>query len=206
MTESKKAEREIPIEYIEGDNNSSIDRAGVPEEEIKKAAPKIHKVKEEKKKKRDDYKEKFEELNENFMRVRAEFANYKKRIEREQIEFSDYIKGEMIKSFLPILDDFDHMIRKTNNNTDENSLLEGAKIIYEKFVQLLKDYGVEKIEALGQEFNPEIHEAMMMQPVDEKDKNSKVIDVFQTGYKLKDRLLRPSRVVVGDFKDEKKSG
>lgn len=205
MTESKKAEREIPVEYVEGDNSSSADRAEIPEEEIKKSAPKIHKVKEEKKKKRDEYKEKFEELNEHFMRVRAEFANYKKRVEREQIEFSDYIKGEMIKSFLPILDDFDHMIRKTNNNTDEISLLEGAKIIYEKFVQLLKDYGVEKIEALGQDFNPEVHEAMMMQPVDEKDKNSKVIDVFQTGYKLKDRLLRPSRVVVGNFKEEKKN-
>jgi molecular chaperone GrpE len=76
-------------------------------------------------------------------------------------------------------------------------------MIYDKFIGVLKDQGIEKIEALDHEFNPQLHEAMLMQPVENFDKNGKVIAVFQEGYVLNNRLLRPSKVVVGEYAEPK---
>ncbi len=208
MTVNKNTEKEIPVDFLEEEEK-------VPEQETesvkeskhpKETSKRTKKSKGELKKKSDEFKGKYEELNEQFLRIRAEFANYKKRVERDQTEFSIYLKGEVIKNFLPILDDFDHMIQKSENNADEKSILEGAKMIYEKFIQVLKDYGVEKIEALNAEFDPQIHEAMMMQKIDDQDKNGKVINVFQEGYRMKERLLRPSKVIVGDYQSAKEEG
>jgi molecular chaperone GrpE (heat shock protein) len=131
--------------------------------------------------------------------LRAEFANYKRRVEREQIEFSEYLKGEVIKEFLVVFDDFDQMLQKSEGETNQQSVLEGAKIIYDKFIEVLKNQAVKKIEAVGSEFNPQYHEAMLMQPVDDENKSGKVIAVFQEGFTLNERLLRASKVIVGEF-------
>ena len=120
-------------------------------------------------------------------------------MEREQIEFSDYVKREIVKKLLPILDDFEHMFKNPEIEAGNKSLWEGAKMIYDKLSLILSDFGVQKIQALGSEFDPQIHEAIMMQNTDRKDHNGKVISVFQEGYLLNDRLIRPSKVVVGQY-------
>lgn len=208
MTENKNTEKEIPVDFLEGEEKvPEQERESIKESKhAKETSKRTKKSKGELKKKSDEFKRKYEELNEQFLRIRAEFANYKKRVERDQAEFSIYLKVEVIKNFLPILDDFDHMIQKTENNVNEKSILEGAKMIYEKFIQVLKDYGVEKIEALDTEFDPQVHEAMMMQKIDDQDKNGKVINVFQEGYRMNERLLRPSKVIVGDYQQAKEDG
>jgi molecular chaperone GrpE len=147
----------------------------------------------------EDKLKKFEEQN---LRIRAEFANYKRRVEREQTEFIIFIKGEFLKNTLPILDDFKMMFEKSSNGENEQSVLEGAKLIYEKLRQVLEKEGLEKVNALGEEFDPEIHEALMMKPIDNEDEHDRVIEVFQDGYKLQDRLLRPSKVIVGKYETE----
>lgn len=202
---NNKDSKEIPVEFLEeqdvkatdemnNHSNPAADKTETPRKMFKKS-------KDEHKKKKDEYKIKYQELNEQFLRFRAEFANYKKRVEKEQIEFADYIKGEIVKKILPILDDFDHMMQKSNGEENEQSVIEGAKMIYEKLFQSLKEYGVEKVEALGKEFDPQVHEALMMQKISDKENNGKVVSVFQEGYKLRDRLLRPSKVVVGEYDD-----
>ena len=200
MGEEKKTGKEIDVEYLENENQDtqevSQDNINNPDGESHK---KSKKAKDDKKKKGDEYRQKYEDVNEQFLRLRAEFANYKRRVEREQIEFSEYLKGEVIKNFLVVFDDFDQMLQKSEGETNQHSVLEGAKIIYNKFIEVLKNQGIEKIEALGTEFNPQFHEAMLMQPVDDLDKSGKVIAVFQEGFKLNERLLRASKVVVGEF-------
>jgi molecular chaperone GrpE len=167
--------------------------------EYHETSKKSKKSREDSKKKLNIYKKKYEELNDQFLRFRAEFANYKKRVEREQIEYSDYLKGELVKKLLPVLDDFDHMMDKSEGKDSKGSILEGAQMIHGKFLDILKDYGVEKIESLGKQFDPQVHEALMMEKIDDETKNGVVINVYQEGYKLKEKLLRPSKVIVGDF-------
>jgi molecular chaperone GrpE len=199
MGEEKKSGKEIEVEFLEEDQEiqdlSKDKNNKINNEPLKKTK----KVKEDKKKKSDEYRRKYEDVNEQFLRLRAEFANYKRRVEREQIEYSEYLKGEVIKNFLGVFDDFDQMLQKSEGETNQELVLEGAKIIYNKFIEILKNQGVEKIEALGDDFNPQFHEAMLMQPVDDSNKSGKVISVFQEGFTLNERLLRASRVVVGEF-------
>ncbi len=200
MDEDKKAGKEIEVEFIEEEAKNDPDSApDVEASEEKESHRKMKKSKDDSKRKSEEFQKKYEDLHEQFLRLRAEFANYKKRMEREQIEFSEYLKGEVVKKFLVILDDFDHMIQKSEGEENQKSLLEGAQMIYEKFIGVLKEQGIQRIEALDQEFNPELHEAMLMQPVENSDKNGKVIAVFQEGYVLNNRLLRPSKVVVGEY-------
>lgn len=133
------------------------------------------------------------------LRLRAEFANYKRRVEKEQFEYVLYSKSEILKSLLPVVDDFKLMIDKSSAGENRDSVLEGARMIYEKFVQILEKEGLEKIDALGQEFDPEQHEALMMKPTEVEAEHNVIVEVFQDGFRLKDRLLRPSKVIVGQF-------
>ena len=200
MGEEKKIGKEIEVEFLEEENQDAqeVSKGKVKHDEGE-SHKKIKKAKEDLKKKGDEYQRKYEDVNDQFLRLRAEFANYKRRMEREQIEFSEYLKGEVIKEFLGVFDDFDQMLRKSEGEANQQSVLEGAKIIYDKFIEVLKNQGVEKIEAMGVEFNPQFHEAMLMQPVDDSNKSGKVIAVFQEGFTLNERLLRASKVVVGEF-------
>lgn len=205
MISKKSGEKEIPVDFPEDDASTTVQENDQPSDG-RESGEKVssHKNKHEKdsyKKKYNDLNQKYTELNEQFLRLRAEFANYKKRVEREQLELADYIKGEFIKKLLPILDDFKHMLEKSGDNANEKSVLEGAKMIYDKFYQILRNEGLERIEALGKDFDPQIHEAMMMQKTDKPEEHHKVLSVFQDGYKLKDRLIRPSKVVVGMHED-----
>ncbi len=149
---------------------------------------------------------KMKELEEQNLRIRAEFANFKRRVEREQGELADYIKSKIFQKLLPILDDFKMMIEKSSTEHDETSILEGAKMIYEKFSQVLEKEGLKKIEALGEKFDPQLHDALMMQPIEDKEKHERIVEVYQDGYQLHDKLIRPSKVVVGkyDSTEEKK--
>lgn len=150
----------------------------------------------------DQLMEKIRLSDEQNVRLRAEFANYKKRIEREQIEFAVYLKGEVLKEFMPILDDFKMMLETAEKKENEESVLQGARMIYEKFLSLLKKQGVQIIEAVGEEFDPNLHEALMMQPTEDKSKHNRVLQVFQDGFTVGDKLLRPTKVIVGQYQDE----
>lgn len=126
-------------------------------------------------------------------RLQAEFENYRKRQAREQQDFRDYAIAEAIKSLLPILDSLDRALKTNAASLDD--FRSGIELIDKQFHDALSKLGVEPLESQGQLFDPNVHQAVQMVDTSEVEDNH-VIDEFQRGYKLKDRLLRPAMVRV----------
>jgi molecular chaperone GrpE len=137
------------------------------------------------------------ELQNRFLRLAADFANYKRRTEAERAETADWARREMALSLLPILDDFGLMMEYDTQHPER--LAEGAKLIRQKMMELLFKQGLEKIEALNQPYHYERHEAVMSQPVQDQALDDVVLSVMQEGYLFKDKVLRPSKVIVGQY-------
>ncbi|RMG66398.1 MAG: nucleotide exchange factor GrpE [Calditrichaeota bacterium] len=189
---AKKADetvKQVKVEYQE----EQMQTSGQETSQVASGEEKVQKLEKE----LQTAKKKIQELEEQSLRIRAEFSNFKRRVEKERLELADYIKGEFIKKLLPVLDDFKMMLEKAQAGQNEQSVLEGARMIFEKLQQILQREGLEKIESLGEPFDPNLHEALMTQPTEDEAMHERVVQVFQEGYKIKDRLLRPSRVVVG---------
>lgn len=146
----------------------------------------------------EDYKKKYEELNEAHLRLRAEFDNYRKRTLREK---ADLIKngGETaLKNLLPVVDDFERAMQNISKTEDVAAVKEGLDLIYSKFMTYLSQQGVKPIEAIGKPFDTELFEAIATIPAPEADMKGKVIDCVQTGYSLFDKVIRHAKVVVGE--------
>ena len=126
-------------------------------------------------------------------RLQAEFENYRKRQAREQQDFRDYAIAEAIRALLPILDSLDRALKTNAASLDD--FRSGIELIDKQFHDALSKLGVEPLEAQGQVFDPNFHQAVQMVDTNEAEDNH-VIDEFQRGYKLKDRLLRPAMVRV----------
>lgn len=135
------------------------------------------------------------EQQERFLRLAADFANYKRRSENERAEIADWARRDFALALLPILDDFGLMIEY--EATHPERLAEGAKLIRQKTMDLLTKYGLEKIEALNQPYDYAAHEAVLAQPVQDAALDHVVLSVMQEGYRFKGKVLRPSKVIVG---------
>jgi molecular chaperone GrpE len=157
---------------------------------------------EELKKENEKLKQEVEELNEKYLRLMAEFDNYRRRTLNEKAEMIKNAGEKILFELLPIVDDFERAIKANESIEDVQHLKEGFKLIYDKFVKLLKKQGVSEIEALDKDFDPELHDALTKIPVDDPDKKDKVVDVLEKGYYLNDKILRHSKVVVGDYQGE----
>jgi len=142
------------------------------------------------------------ELQNRFLRLAADFANYKRRTEAERAEIADWARREMALSLLPILDDFSLMMEYDTQHPER--LAEGAKLIRQKMMELLFKQGLEKIEALNQPYEYERHEAVVSQPVQDQALDHVVLSVMQDGYMFKDKVLRPSKVIVGHYETDSK--
>jgi len=137
------------------------------------------------------------ELQERFLRLAADFANYKRRSENERVEVADWARRDLTLALLPILDDFGLMMEYEAQHPER--LAEGAKMIRQKMLELLGKQGLEKIEALNQPYHYEQHEAVLSQPVKEPALDHRVLSVMQEGYLYKGKVLRPSKVIVGQY-------
>lgn len=129
-------------------------------------------------------------------RKQAEFENYRKRVQKEIEKIRKYATAELVLDVITILDDFDRAISSAESSKDFESILEGIVIIKKQFRSVLeKKYGVKKIEAVGKEFDPTIHDAIMMEESDKYHEDI-VVEDFQKGYIMHDRIIRPSKVKV----------
>ena len=137
------------------------------------------------------------ELNDRFLRLFSEFDNYKKRVSKEKLDLISTASEKVIVSLLPIIDDFERAIAANEKVEDINAIKEGFNLIYNKLVQTMKRFDVEEIQAKGEEFNTDFHEAVTHFPVQNEEDKGKVIDVTEKGYKLKDKVIRYAKVVVG---------
>lgn len=136
-----------------------------------------------------------EEYLDGWQRARAEFINYKNRVNREREEARARIAGEVILQYLDVMDDLERALQDQPSNEDSRAWAEGIEMIHLKLKAILESEGVEPIEGQGQPFDPLYHEAISYEESDEYN-NSQVIDVVQKGYKLGDRVLRPAMVRV----------
>ena len=132
-----------------------------------------------------------------YIRLQAEFDNFRKRTLREKMELVQTGGSDVLKAILPILDDMQRAIAASEKSEDIAALREGERLVEKKFIDTLRQKNVTEIEALGEDFNEELHEAVARFAAGE-DKRGKVIDVVQRGYKLGDKILRFAKVVVGE--------
>lgn len=136
-----------------------------------------------------------DDLFEKLQRVSADYANYQKRAPKQIADNVAYEKEMIIKSLLPALDNFEHTLQNIQSAENTDALVQGVKIIYDQMLDIMKSHGVEPIKALGETFDPALHEAMMQKTEPEKEDNI-VLQEFQKGYKLNGRVIRPGKVIV----------
>jgi molecular chaperone GrpE len=134
----------------------------------------------------------------NFLRLFAEFENYKKRTSKERIELFSTANKELMTVLLPVLDDFERGLNEIEKSSDK-ALLEGMQLIYSKFRNTLNQKGLKQLEVKqGDAFDPEVHEAITQIPAPSKKLKGKIIDVVEKGYKLGDTIIRFPKVVLGN--------
>jgi len=135
------------------------------------------------------------EWKEKFLRKAAEFENYKRRTENDQLNLVTYAAESFIKKILPIVDDFERSLEHINDSNDYEKLKEGVQLIYNKLVKVLDEQGVKKIEAVGKPFDVHYHEALM-QKADNSVPAHTVLEELEKGYMYKDKVIRHAKVVV----------
>ena len=161
------------------DENKGADTVTEKTEEAE--APKVEEV---------DWRDKY-------LRLQAEFDNFRKRTLREKMALIESGGSDVWKAVLPVLDDMERAIAASEKSEDIAALREGERLIYNKFVDIMRQKGVVEIEALDTDFNPDLHEAVARFAAGE-EKSGKVIDVVQRGYKQGEQVLRYTKVVVGE--------
>ena len=142
--------------------------------------------------------EKLAETQDKYIRLSAEFDNYRKRTLKEKMELTKTAGESLLTNILPVMDDFERALQVMESATDCKSMKDGIDLIYSKFQEFLKVNGVKEIKALNQVFNSDIHEALTKIPAPDKKHKGKVVDVIQKGYYLNDKIIRYSKVVIGE--------
>lgn len=141
---------------------------------------------------------KLKEQHDKYLRLSAEFDNYRKRMLKERIDLTQYVSTELITRILPVIDDFDRAMDSMKSAQEMDAVRQGIELIYNKFKDYLSQQGVKEIDALHKEFNTDFHDAVSKFPVQDNELKGKVIDVVHKGYTLNDRVIRYSKVVVGE--------
>lgn len=140
---------------------------------------------------------KLSEANDKYVRLAAEFDNYRRRAAKERLELISTASEEVIKGLLPVLDDCERAMQVLKDSTDTEAAKEGTELILNKLSSYLKARGLAEIEANGKELDTDFHEAVAQFPTQDADQKNKIIDVVQKGYTLNGKVVRFAKVVVG---------
>ncbi len=132
-----------------------------------------------------------------FMRLYAEFENFRRRTAKERIELIGTATGDLMKEILPVLDDFTRAIESNKEVEDIDAVKAGFELLHSKLFKLLGNKGLKPIESKGLDFDPEVHEAIAQIPAPSAKEKGKIIDVVESGYELNEKILRHPKVVVG---------
>jgi molecular chaperone GrpE len=136
-------------------------------------------------------------LNDKYLRLYSEFENYKKRSSKDRQDQARNAAADVFLSFIPIIDDLERALKSAEDAKDLKSFKDGIKLIYSKMQSLTSAKGLKPMEASGQSFDPELHDAVANVPVDDESKKGKVIEEIEKGYFLNDKVLRYAKVIVG---------
>jgi molecular chaperone GrpE len=141
--------------------------------------------------------DKYNELNDRFLRLYAEFENFRRRSNKERLDLISTANAGLLKDLLPIMDDFERAIANNATAEDIDGVKEGFNLIFNKFKNTIESKGVKQMEAKGQVFDSEFHEAIANVPVTDEKQKGKVIDDVEKGYLLGEKVIRYAKVVVG---------
>ena len=138
-----------------------------------------------------------DESKDKYLRLFAEFDNYKKRSIKEKLDFMKTASQETINAMLPVVDDFDRAKKSAEDEASVEQFSEGVNMVYNKLKNTLKNLGLEEMVSTGEVFDPELHAAITEIPAPSEDMKGKIIDTVEKGYLLKDKIIRHAKVVVG---------
>lgn len=175
----------------ENDNNPGAQAADIDADNITANGPEIEQPK------ADDWQAKYNELNDKHLRLFAEFDNFKRRNVRERMELIASAGADVLKDMLPVMDDFERGLANMDKATDVASLKQGVELVYNKLGNVLKAKGLEPMNAKGQPFDADIHEAITNVPAPSEDMKGKVVEEVEKGYTLNGKVVRYAKVVVG---------
>ena len=182
---AKKGQTETEVAVEDKDIQNTEDAKSVKQEEDKEISE------------LEQTKMALQEEKERFLRLFAEFENYKRRTSKERIELFKTAGQDVIQSILPVLDDFDRALKEINKSEDK-SALQGVELISNKLRETLRSKGLEPIDTkVGETFDPEIHEAVTQIPAPSDALKGKIVDLIEKGYKLGDKIIRFPKVVTG---------
>ena len=145
----------------------------------------------------EEKKEELAELKDKYLRLFAEFDNYKKRTVKEKLELMNTASQDIMAHLLPVLDDFDRAKQSAESENSSEVFSEGVSLVYDKLYNLLKTKGLEPMTTNGEVFDPELHEAITEIPAPSEELKGKIVDTIERGYKLKEKIIRHAKVVVG---------
>ena len=185
-----KQEEEIKVEGRSEEKAASEEQPKgqeTPKHEEKEEESELQKIQQE-----------LAEQKDKFLRLSAEFDNYRKRTMKEKAELILNGGEKSITSILPVVDDLERALKNMETATDVEAVKEGVQLIYNKFMNVLGQNGVKVIETQEQPLNTDYHEAIAVIPAPEKEKKGKILDCVQTGYTLNDKVIRHAKVVVGE--------
>lgn len=191
--ETKKAEQ---AEAPETEKETAAGETQAQEETVEETPAKAEEKKEKKKSKKKDKKdEKIEELNDRLLRNMAEFENFRNRSEKEKAAKFDMGAKNVVEKVLPIVDNFERGLAAVPEEEQDNAFVKGMEAVYKQFTTVLEEIGVTPIEAVGKEFDPNLHNAVMHDEDETKEANI-ISEEFQKGYMYKDSVVRHSMVKV----------
>lgn len=143
-----------------------------------------------------DWENKYKELHDSYLRLNAEFDNYRKRTLKEKTELLKSGSERVLVDVITVVDDFERALENVSQAEDVQAVKEGVDLIYNKFRNFLKKHGVKEIDAIGQAFDTDKHEALTTIPAQSEDDKDKIVDCVQKGYTLDDKVIRYPKVIV----------
>ena len=176
-------------------NTQETAEAQQTEQQAEQAAPELS-PEEKLQQSLDEAEARITDLQDKYLRLSAEFDNYRKRTITEKSEIIKTAAEKTITAILPVLDDMERALLNMQKSDDAQALREGMELINAKFLKILSQEGLNKIETEGADFNTDFHEAIAMIPAPSEDQKGKVLDCVQTGYKLNDKVIRHAKVAV----------
>jgi len=189
--------KKIPVtlepspEGDEGKISEVLTEGNHPKNKKKKEDKEIEELKKKLEEKEKEAKENYDRL----LRTAADFENYKKRAAKEKEDWTKFATEDLIKAILPFIDNLERTVNHAQKVKDTGVLIEGARLTLQQLLQALNKFGLSSFESVGKPFDPAVHEAMLVVETDKHEPNQ-VVEEFQKGYLLNDRLLRPATVSV----------
>ncbi len=197
VNSKKKSKKNTEEVKVEAKNGKETKKSGKEQEvEVEEQVE----VQEQEKEDAQNFEAKYNELNDKYLRLTAEFDNFRRRSLKEKMELIKSAGEDILVNILPVMDNFERAMKSMEGNGEDgkNAVIEGVELIYNNFKDFLAQRGVKEIEAIGKEFDTDHHEAITKIPAPEEGMKGKVIDVIEKGYLMHEKVIRFAKVVVGE--------